>query len=91
MNKETTNFLLKYAKIGVLKSRGKLDDIESEELLQEYIEIKKELLGSKDTEEIRKNTPKPGENKEGAVKKWFKGIGERQRKYQKENKGNIMG
>lgn len=91
MDKETKNFLLKYSKIGVLASMKKLDEIESDELKEEYIRIKKELSESENTQtQTKKNTTKPGEEKESAVKTWFKGIGERQRKYQEKNKGKIM-
>lgn len=94
MNKEQTTFLLKYAKIGVLASKGASDEIEFEELKQGYHNIKKELTKpeevSKEDNPTKKDEDKPGEKKESAVKKWFKGIGTRQRKYQEEHKGDPM-
>jgi hypothetical protein len=91
MNYKTIDFLLKYAEIGVLVSMEKANAIKSEELKQEYIEIKKELLKPKETnKETTEKTTKPEEKKESPVKKWFKGVGERQRKYQEKKKGSIM-
>jgi len=76
-----TIFLLKYAKIGVLESLKNLDEIDAEELKQEYLRIKQELKSPQET--------KGSNKKESVVKKWFRGIGNRRRKYLNEHKGNL--
>ena len=82
MNKET-KFLLHYAKIGVLASLDSLDAIAKDELKTEFIRIKTKLTSN--TEEITKKESK----KDSAVRKWFSEIGDRQRAYRKEHKGEL--
>lgn len=84
---EDIEFLLQYAKVGILKTMEGLDPIASEELKQEYIRIKKEVT--------KKTPPFPMEKenlekKPSAIKKWFSGIGDRQRKYQEIHKGELL-
>ena len=96
INKEKIDFLLRYAKVGILESLSKLDEIEKEELKTKYIGIKIELTNpvSQSVQSVPgglekiKDTSRTGE--ENAAKKWFKGIAGRQKKYQEEHKGGIM-
>lgn len=94
MNKEQVEFLLKYAKIGVLVSKDALDEIEFEELKQEYLNIKKELLESEQTNnpvgKQPSNQHKPGEKKQGAMARYFGGIRGRQEKYKEAHKEDIV-
>jgi hypothetical protein len=90
MNKEQLNFLLKYAKKGVLSSMTSLDVIEQEELKREFIDIKASL--TKDHFESNKGPSiesKDGKKKSSAVKNWLSGIGDRQRKYQETHKDEL--
>lgn len=76
------NFLLHYAKMGVLEEIRKKDPIEAEEIKQKYIQIKQRL--KKPSDEVEKTSSDKVAKTGSAVKDWFKGIGDRQRKY-KEN------
>lgn len=90
MNKET-KFLLKYAKVGVLESLKSIDEIEAEELKQEFIKIKTKLSESKkEIETPKDNSKKPGEKKESAMRRWWGGIGDRQRKYREAHKEDVI-
>lgn len=90
MNKQQVEFLLKYAEIGVLLSMESSNAIKSEELKQEYIKIKKELTNAEQDAPVKNNQKNSGEKKENAATKWFKGIGDRQRKYQEEHKKDVI-
>lgn len=87
MNKEQTDFLLKYAKIGVLNSKDSIDEIEYDELKDTYSNIKKQLTETENEVEVKKELKKPEDGKESAVGKWFKGISGRQKAYQEKQKG----
>ena len=84
---ENIEFLLRYAKKGVLVTMKDLDPIESEELKQRYISIKRELTS---TPQNASQSIKKGAEKPSAVKKWFSGIGDRQKKYQDAHKDDII-
>ncbi len=88
MDKAKINFLLDYAKIGVLSEMKNMDEIEAEEIKQKYMQIKKEVKEGSET--IEKSTQKKETGKDGPVKKWFSGIGDRQKKYQESKKGGLM-
>ncbi len=98
MNKEQLDFLLKYAKKGVLTSKKELDEIEYEEIKEKYMNIKTELTNpmSQSIQSVPgalekiKDISLPGEKKESAAKKWFNGIGERQKKYQEAHKDSLI-
>lgn len=96
MNKEQLDFLLKYAKKGVLSSKKDYDEIEYEEIKDQYIRIKTELINiSQSIQSVPETMEKikdtiPGEKKESAVKTWFSGIGDRQRKYKETHKDEIV-
>jgi len=90
MNKPQTDFLLKYAKIGILAEKDKVDDIQYDEIKEEYLNIKKELLVPKEDTPVKSEQKNTGEKKKGAVSKWFGGIGDRQRKYQEAHKEDIV-
>lgn len=85
MEKEKIDFLLKYAKNGILSSKSVLDDIEYEEIKQKYLDIKQELIKGTKTFKSSEN-----KDKSSAVKNWFKGIGDRQRKYQESHKDDLI-
>ena len=89
MNKKQIEFLLKYAKIGILESKKSSDDIEYREITDEYISIKKELTNPQEDAPV-KTQAKTGEKKDGAVVNWFKGIGDRQKKFQETKKEGIV-
>lgn len=89
MNLGQIEFLLRYAKIGVLEEMKKRDPIESESLKQEFIQIRNDLKnGSK--QQTPNETKTDSDKKPSAIKNWFQGIGDRQRKYQETNKGKLM-
>ena len=80
------DFLLRYAKDGVLQTMAKLDEIEAEELKMQFIDIRKRLSGTEVKEEVKtKTTKKEG----GAMAKWFKGIGGRAKAYEEAHKGEL--
>ena len=88
MNQEEIDFLLRYAKAGILSTMQDLDPIASEELKQEYIRIKQGLMVKQEHPSSPQKTQ--GDKKPSAVKKWLSGIGARQRKYQDEHKGDLI-
>lgn len=93
MEQEKINFLLKYAKMGILSEMTKLDPIASEELKQEYINIKQELLNNQSINTpfiLPTIKPKESSNKDGAFMNWLHGIGKRQKKYQEEHKDDVL-
>lgn len=86
MNKKQTDFLLEYAKKGILSSKQLLDDIQYKEVVDEFINIKKSLESNpQNNTAILKEEQSPSKMKE-----WFKGIGDRQRKYQENHKGDLV-
>jgi hypothetical protein len=76
-------FLLEYAKIGVLEKMTNVDKIEAEELKEKYLEIKKSF-----SEEMPKKEEK-GKKKDGKFNNWLSGIGERQKAYEEKHKNNL--
>lgn len=74
-------FLLEYAKIGVLEKMTKVDKIEAEELKEKYLEIKKSF-----SEEMPKK--EETKKKDGKFSSWLSGIGERQKAYEEKHKAN---
>ena len=97
MNKKQIDFLLSYAKIGVLSEKDNLDEIAFDEIKTEYANIKTELtnplsqsiLSKPEALAKIKDTTRPGEKK-SAVKDWFNNIGKRQKAYQDTHKGELM-
>lgn len=94
---EDIEFLLQYAKVGILKTMENLDPIASEELKQEYLRIKRELTQIKKeltqkniTPSVPMERPKKEEQKPSAVKKWFSGIGDRQKKYKEAHEDDLI-
>ena len=88
MNKEDISFLLRYAKVGVLHTMKDLDEIASQELKEEYVRLKKELLTKNPKSEMEQS--KNGDEKPSAVKKWFGGIGARQQAYKDKHKDDLL-
>lgn len=92
MNKEQQNFLLKYAKIGVLSEMDNANKIDAQILLQTYLKIDsqlKEVAPVVPTTEASAQT-QPDPKKKSVVTDWFKGIGDRQRAYEKGKKKGTL-
>jgi len=87
---EDIEFLLQYAKVGILKTMEDLDQIASEELKQEYIRIKNDLKKKKPVQKLPTFESSHDEKKPGAIRRWFSGIGDRQRKYQELHKDEVL-
>jgi len=90
MKQDQILFLLKYAKKGVLSSMKNMDPIESEELKHKYIKIKNDLLDSTPSNKSDINASKKNNDKASVVKKWFSGIGDRQKKYKETHKDSLI-
>ncbi len=77
---EKIKFLIEYSKIGILKTMEVLDEIEKEELKQKYINIKNSF------QEDKALKKKFNQEKPSAMKKWFSGIGDRNKEYYKNHR-----
>lgn len=94
VNKEDLDFLIRYAKEGVLRAMKGLDPIEADELKDEFIRIKRELMSRESP--VPSIAPKQNagekkeEKKQGAFGKWLSGIPGRQKAYQEKNKDKLL-
>lgn len=90
MDKKDIDFLMRYAKIGILKQKGVIDDLDYEEIKQEYVRIKRTMSNLESTQAFPLQQSKNEEKKPSAISKWFSGIGDRQRKYKELHKDDLL-
>ncbi len=77
-------FLLRYAKLGVLSEMDKSDKITAEELKDKYLAVKKSFEDDAPKKQMPKKMNAEGKTKVG---KWLQGVGDRRRTYLEEHKG----